>query len=218
MLYNDSEMDVIMKKLKKYIIFATLCVFGGYAENNNLTIKDITKEDVINYDGQKIHVRVFDYDLINKKVFNNDTKAKDLSYASVIANLKNIFNNRKTICFKEKFPSVDVQDVSEENIKKFTNNILESADELYKKHKENNGVFCKRFLQKMDLFSKIIDVFDQNKKQFQFVFNHTYFGGPSACYGKLINYYSIGIALFDQAYCQELRIKNVNTDIYKIDI
>ena len=61
-------------------------------------------------------------------------------------------------------------------------------------------------------------MFADNKRQFQFVFDHTDFGGPSECYDHLMNYYSIEIALLDQAYCKELMIKNLNTDIYKIDI
>lgn len=162
-----------MKKTCGYNFFI-LCifmVFGWNSENTKINLNDITVENMIHCsNGKTVPVRVLNYDLINQKIFNNNKKSEDLTLDSVLKGLEERLNDENKVQFNylydyignviEEIPKLNehsevIKDEAVTTIIK--ERILNGIKDLYLENRDD------KILQKIDLFTKVIDV-TTNKK------------------------------------------------------
>lgn len=156
-----------MKKTCGYNFFI-LCIFIIFAwnsENTKITFKDISVEDSIHCsDGTTVPVRVFDYNLINQKIFGDNTKSIDLDCDSVFKRLEERLNDKDKMQFYylyDELRRVGIEracinthhEPIDDNaiISTIKKGFLNSIKSFYSRSGDN------KLLQKIDLFTKVID-------------------------------------------------------------
>lgn len=189
-----------MKKTCGYNFFI-LCifmVFGWNSENTKINLNDITVESAIHCsDGTTVPVRVFNYGLINQKIFNDNKKAEDLTLDSVLTGLEERLNDENKVQFNylydyignviEEIPKLNehsdvIKDEAVTTIIK--ERILNGIKDLYLENRDN------KILQKIDLFTNVIDVTTNKKLHKPFImslsssFKYYYTARGGMCNGK----------------------------------
>lgn len=189
-----------MKKTCGYNFFI-LCifmVFGWNSENTKINLNDITVENMIHCsNGETVPVRVLNYDLINQKIFNNNKKSEDLTLDSVLTGLEERLNDENKVQFNylydyignviEEIPKLNehsdvIKDEAVTTIIK--ERILNGIKDLYLENRDN------KILQKIDLFTNVIDVTTNKKLHKPFImslsssFKYYYTAKGGMCNGK----------------------------------